>query len=168
MATQEIVLMSSDGQAVRIARGAATHGSVLLRDMLDDVPAAATTAVELAVPVVTGAILQHCADFMAYRFSNPKAARELERPLTAKVSTLLDEKDKERLLSWDEATVIAIVKAASFLNATDLLDLASAQVASLMMDKSIEEIRVMLGMENDFTPEEEAQLRAEYGLELMS
>ncbi len=164
--SQDVVLKGSDGKPVRLSRAAASTGSILLRDMLDDVPMG-TNDIELTIPIVTETILQHCADFMTYRLTNPKSAREFERPLRDKVINLVDEKDKQRLLSWDEATTILIVKAASFLNAPELLDLAAAQVASLMMEKTVEEIRVMLGVENDFTPEEEAQLRKEYGLELM-
>ena len=156
--------MGSDGESVRLTRAAAANSSILLRDMLDDVPAG-TNDIELSIPVVPSTILAHCAEYFTYRLGNNKT-REIERPLRDKLINLVDEQDKVRLMKWNEQTTIHILKAASFLNAPDLMDLASAQIASLMMEKSIEEIRVMLGVENDFTPEEEAQLRKEHGLEM--
>ena len=164
MPQQDVVLVGNDGQSARLSRAAVANASIVLRDMLDDVPAGSND-IELNIPVVPGAILSHCAEYFSYRLGNSKT-REIERPLRDKLINLVDEQDKARLLKWDEQTTIAVLKAASFLNAPDLMDLASAQVASLMMEKSIEEIRVMLGVENDFTPEEEAQLRKEHGLEL--
>ena len=156
--------MGSDGESVRLTRAAAANSSILLRDMLDDVPAG-TNDIELSIPVVPSTILAHCAEYFTYRLGNNQT-REIERPLRDKLINLVDEQDKVRLMKWNEQTTIHILKAASFLNAPDLMDLASAQIASLMMEKSIEEIRVMLGVENDFTPEEEAQLRKEHGLEM--
>jgi S-phase kinase-associated protein 1 len=42
-----------------------------------------------------------------------------------------------------------------------LLDLCCARIASFIKDKSPEEIRSNLDIVNDFTPEEENQVRAE-------
>lgn len=41
------------------------------------------------------------------------------------------------------------------------MDLTCAKVASMIKGKSPEEIRRTFGIENDFTPEEEAQIREE-------
>ena len=43
-----------------------------------------------------------------------------------------------------------------------LLDLCCAKIASMIKGKSPEEIRETFGIENDFTPEEEARLREEH------
>jgi len=40
-----------------------------------------------------------------------------------------------------------------------LLDLASAKVASMIKGKKVEEIRAIFNIKNDFTPEEEAQVK---------
>ena len=42
-----------------------------------------------------------------------------------------------------------------------MLDLSCAKVASLIKNKSIQEIRKFFSIENDFTPEEEAQIMEE-------
>lgn len=51
--------------------------------------------------------------------------------------------------------------AANYLDIRPLLDLCCARIASFIKGKSPEEIRKNLNIEMDFTPEEEAQIRAE-------
>ena len=61
----------------------------------------------------------------------------------------------------DQALLFDIVLAANYLDIKPLLKLGSAKIASLIKGKSIEEIRQFFQMENDFTPEEEANIREE-------
>mmetsp|Transcript_6882 Transcript_6882/g.874 ORF Transcript_6882/g.874 Transcript_6882/m.874 type:complete len:84 (+) Transcript_6882:248-499(+) len=70
--------------------------------------------------------------------------------------------------SWDSAFVdieqevlFELILAANYLDIKPLLDLTCAKVASMIKGKSPEEIRRTFGIENDFTPEEEAQIREE-------
>lgn len=51
--------------------------------------------------------------------------------------------------------------AANYLDIKPLLDLCCAKIASMIKNKTPEEIRVNLDIVNDFSPEEEAQLRQE-------
>lgn len=51
--------------------------------------------------------------------------------------------------------------AANFLDIEGLINLSCAKVASYIRGRSVEEIRELFGIENDFTPEEEAQIREE-------
>ena len=46
--------------------------------------------------------------------------------------------------------------AANYLDIKSLLELACARVASMIKNKSVQEIRTFFNIENDFTPEEEA------------
>ena len=57
--------------------------------------------------------------------------------------------------------LIDLVVASNFLDIEGLLNLGCAKIASLIKGKNVEEIRDMFGIENDFTPEEEAQIREE-------
>ena len=57
--------------------------------------------------------------------------------------------------------LIDVVVASNFLDIDPLIELSCAKLASLIKGKSAEEIRKKFGIENDFTPEEEAQIREE-------
>ncbi|CAN1226650.1 SKP1-like protein 1A [Linum perenne] len=75
----------------------------------------------------------------------------------------------------DQATLFDLILAANYLNIKDLLDLTSANylnikdlldltcqtVADMIKGKSPEEIRKIFNIKNDFTPEEEEEVRRE-------
>ena len=56
--------------------------------------------------------------------------------------------------SLDRVTLFEVVLAANYLNTNYLLDTACATIADLIKDKTPQQIRDMLGIEDDFTPEE--------------
>ena len=145
-----------------VGRDVAVQGSLLLRDLLDDEPTTAET-IEIPLELIDAPTLQRCVEHMNYRFNN--RMRPLSKPLKGPLGSLLDQQDQNFTASWDEETTILTVKAACFLNDIELKDLASAKLAQFLIDKSIEEIRMMLGVEGDFTEEEEVALRKEHGLQ---
>jgi S-phase kinase-associated protein 1 len=63
--------------------------------------------------------------------------------------------------SMDKDEFYHLTLAANYLDIKPLLDLCCANIASMIKGKTPEEIRVNLDIVNDFTPEEEAQIRAE-------
>ncbi|RID56995.1 hypothetical protein BRARA_F00402 [Brassica rapa] len=75
---------------------------------------------------------------------------------------------KEELKAWDaefmktdQSTLFNLILAANFLNIKNLLDLGCQTVADMITGKTPEEIRTVLNIENDFTPEEEKEIRKE-------
>jgi len=54
-----------------------------------------------------------------------------------------------------------IILAAHFMEITPLVDLGCKTVANMIKGKSAEEIRKVFNIQNDFTPEEEEQIRRE-------
>ena len=57
----------------------------------------------------------------------------------------------------DNDHVQDLILAANYLDIKSLLDLSIAKMASIIRDLSIPQFRVILGIVNDFTPEEEAE-----------
>jgi S-phase kinase-associated protein 1 len=55
--------------------------------------------------------------------------------------------------------LLALVVAANFLDVKPLLDTACQEVADRIKGKSPEDIRKLFGLENTYTPEEEAKVR---------
>merc|ERR1712232_1133214 len=96
-------------------------------------------------------------------------ADPIEKPLKTKIEDVISEWDKAFLFTdlvknHDEKQhelLIDVIMAANFLNIKDLLDLTCATVASMIKGKTPEQIRTTFNIVNDFTPEEEAQIREE-------
>ncbi|RZC90749.1 hypothetical protein C5167_028583 [Papaver somniferum] len=68
--------------------------------------------------------------------------------------------DKE-LVNVDQETLFHLLMAANYLNIKNLLDLTCETVASMIRGKTQQEIRDTFGIKNDFTPEEEEEVRKE-------
>ncbi|KAM0826762.1 hypothetical protein ACQ4PT_068660 [Festuca glaucescens] len=76
--------------------------------------------------------------------------------------------EKEDLKSFDDGfvkvdqpTLFDIILAANYLDIKQLMELSCQTVADSIKGKSVEEIRTLFNIENDFTPEEEAEIRKE-------
>uniref|UniRef100_A0A804NLQ9 SKP1-like protein n=1 Tax=Zea mays TaxID=4577 RepID=A0A804NLQ9_MAIZE len=74
----------------------------------------------------------------------------------------------EDLKNWDadfvkvdQATLFDLILAANYLNIKGLLDLTCQTVADMIKGKTPEEIRKTFNIKNDFTPEEEEEIRRE-------
>ena len=61
----------------------------------------------------------------------------------------------------DQGTLFELIKAANYLDIKGLLDVTCKKVAGMIKDLPIEVVRKMFNITNDFTPEEEAQIRRE-------
>ncbi|CAI0553859.1 unnamed protein product [Linum tenue] len=67
----------------------------------------------------------------------------------------------EDFVKVDQNTLFDLILAANYLNIKDLLDLTCQTVANMMKGKTPEEIRAIFNIKNDFTPEEEEEVRRE-------
>merc|ERR1719384_2673965 len=61
----------------------------------------------------------------------------------------------------EQEVLFELILAANYLDIKSLLDLTCAKVTSMNKGKNTEEIRKQFNIVNDFTPEEEAQVREE-------
>ncbi|URE41471.1 SKP1-like protein [Musa troglodytarum] len=76
--------------------------------------------------------------------------------------------DDEDLKAWDaefvkvdQTTLFDLILAANYLNIKSLLDLTCQTVADMIKGKTPEDIRKTFNIKNDFTPEEEEEIRRE-------
>ena len=89
------------------------------------------------------------------------AAPEIEKPLRSQNLSDVTTPWYAEFVNLDQEILFELILAANYLDIKPLLELACAKVASLIKNRSIPEIRKFFNIENDFTPEEEAQIMEE-------
>lgn len=89
-----------------------------------------------------------------------KAGVEDESMLPNEERTALEKWDKEYAVV-DQQRLFELILAANYLNIKPLLDLTCQTVANMIKGKTPEDIRSTFNIENDFTPEEEEEVRRE-------
>jgi len=113
---------------------------------------------QIPLPNVTGKILQKVIDYCKFHLEHPTPPSEEKK----------DEKRTDDIIPWDQtfcnvdqATLFELILAANYLDIKPLLDLTCKTVANMIKGKTPEEIRKTFNIKNDFTPEEEEQVRKE-------
>jgi S-phase kinase-associated protein 1 len=154
MSATTIKLQSFDEQEFEVERSIAEM-SVTVKNMLDDIPEGDNT---IPLPNVTGKILAKVVEYCKYHKDHPTPAAEEKK----------DEKRTDDIIPWDQnfcqvdqATLFELILAANYLDIKPLLDLTCKTVANMIKGKTPEEIRKTFNIKNDFTPEEEEQVRRE-------
>lgn len=94
-------------------------------------------------------------------FYRDNAAPEIEKPLRSHNLSDVTTPWYAEFVNLDQEVLFEMILAANYLDIKPLLELACAKVASLIKNRSIPEIRKFFNIENDFTPEEEAQIMEE-------
>jgi len=149
-----ITLVSSDGDKFQLSEKAARR-SQLIKGIIDDYP----DDPEVPLHNVKSQILKLIITYLEYyKDSDP---REIERPLPSNnFNECVDSWDYQ-FIDLELDLIFEIILAANYMDIKPLMELASSKVASIIKGKSPEEIRKTFNIQNDFTPEEEAQIREE-------
>lgn len=138
---------------------------------------------EIPLTEVTTEVLTKIVEYMNYHVEH--TPREIEKPIiSTRMTDFVDEWDAKFIdvsqqMLFDLLLVRCVVEcmwkncktvsnftcismqAANYLDLKSLLDLACAKVATLIKGKTPEQIREQFNITNDFTPEEEQQVREE-------
>ena len=149
-----ITLVSSDGEKMQISAKAAQR-SQLVKGIIEDYPDDA----EVPLNNVKSGILKKIKEYLEhYQDSDPK---EIERPLASQNYQDCVEAWDYEFINVDLDLIFEIILAANYMDIKPLLELASSKIASIIKGKTPEEIRKTFNIQNDFTPEEEQQIRDE-------
>ncbi|KAJ3691260.1 hypothetical protein LUZ61_020424 [Rhynchospora tenuis] len=180
MATKKITLKSSDGEEF-IVDEKVTKKSQTIRHVIED------TSAENGIPLpkVTSEILSMVIEYCEKHVEAERAAAACSATITADeewdkdfiqvdqdtLSRLIEDFGKvkkwelemweEEFVKVDQATLFDLILAANYLNIKGLLDLTCQTVADMIKGKTPEEIRKTFNIKNDFTPEEEEEVRRE-------
>ncbi|KAI8807336.1 Skp1 family, dimerization domain-containing protein [Cladochytrium replicatum] len=154
--SKTVRLTSSDGQDFNVVSEIANQ-SVLIKNMLEDIGDNADDN-PIPLPNVSASILQKVIDYATYHKDDPPMpADEDSKP---KSSDDIEDWDRE-FMNVDQGTLFELILAANYLDMKALLDLGCKTVANMIKGKTVEEIRKIFNIVNDFTPEEEEQIRKE-------
>ncbi|GAB2303640.1 SKP1-like protein 1A [Dionaea muscipula] len=151
MSTEErriVVLRSSDEEIFEVDIDVASESQTIKHSIEDD-----DSGRVIPVPNVDGHTLAKVIEYCKKHVETPKS----------------DDRDaQDALRAWDteymkidQNTLFELILAANYLNIKGLLDLTCQTVADMIKGKSPEEIRAMFNIKNDFTPQEEEDIRKE-------
>jgi len=154
---QTVTLTASDGVDMTIDRQVAMR-SILIKNLLDDLPAEATTE-PIPVPNVNESVLKKVMEWCEHHKNDPVSSTDDDSD-SRKKSTDIEEWDV-KYMQVDQEMLFEIILAANYLDIKALLDVGCKTVADMIKGKSPEEIRKTFNIQNDFTPEEEDQIRRE-------
>lgn len=151
----KIRLMSSDQATISVDKEVAER-SVLIKNMLEDVG-----EVDEAIPIpnVNEAVLRKVIEWCEHHKCDSPTTNEEEAD-SRKRSTDIEEWD-QKFMQVDQEMLFEIILAANYLDIKPLLDVGCKTVANMIKGKSPDEIRKTFNIQNDFTPEEEEQIRRE-------
>ncbi|KAJ8762128.1 hypothetical protein K2173_007278 [Erythroxylum novogranatense] len=150
--TRKITLKSSDGETFEVDEAVALESQTIKHMIEDD---CADNGIPL--PNVTSKILSKVIEYCKKHVETPKSD---DRSSSSSVDDELKAWDAE-FVKVDQATLFDLILAANYLNIKSLLDLTCQTVADMIKGKTPEEIRKTFNIKNDFTPEEEDEVRRE-------
>ncbi|KAF7019604.1 hypothetical protein CFC21_032764 [Triticum aestivum] len=148
-----ITLKSSDGEEFQVEEAVAME-SQTIRHMIEDDCADNGIPLPNVDSKILSKIIEYCKKHVQANASSSTS--------TAAAAPTEDLKSFDAdFVKVDQATLFDLILAANYLNIKGLLDLTCQTVADMIKGKTPEEIRKTFDIKNDFTPEEEAEIRRE-------
>ncbi|KFY32035.1 hypothetical protein V493_00573 [Pseudogymnoascus sp. VKM F-4281 (FW-2241)] len=151
-----ITLVSNDGVPIVVKRQVAER-SMLIVNMMEDLGEGA--GAEVPIPNVNESVLKKVIEWCEHHKDDPPASADDDSD-TRKKTTDIEEWD-QKFMQVDQEMLFEIILASNYLDIKPLLDVGCKTVANMIKGKSPEEIRKTFNITNDFTPEEEDQIRRE-------
>ena len=152
-----IRLQSSDSETFEIDVEIA-KASMTIKTMLEDLGMDEDDDEPIPLPNVNAAILRKVIQWATHHKDDPPPPEDDENK--EKRTDDIETWDQE-FLKVDQGTLFELILAANYLDIKGLLDVCCKTVANMIKGKTPEEIRKAFNIKNDFTPEEEEQVRKE-------
>ncbi|KAL6179016.1 hypothetical protein ACLB2K_050532 [Fragaria x ananassa] len=146
-----LTLKSEDEEVFEIEEAVAVQSQTIKHMVEDD---CADNAIPL--PNVKGPILAKVIEYLKKHVADAEDNNESKK----EDAESLKEFDEE-FVKVDQSVLFDLILAANYLNIKELLDLTCQAVADMIKGKTPEQIRETFNIKNDFTPEEEEEVRRE-------
>ncbi|KAK3692212.1 Skp1 family, dimerization domain-containing protein [Podospora appendiculata] len=154
----KVTLESNDNVRLQIDRAVAER-SMLIKNLMEDLGDDAVADSAIPIPNVNEQVLRKVIEWCEKHKGDPVQSAEEEND-NRKKTTEIDEWD-QKFMQVDQELLFEIILAANYLDIKALLDVGCKTVANMIKGKSPEEIRKTFNITNDFTAEEEEQIRRE-------
>ncbi|CAB9514571.1 phase kinase-associated protein 1 [Seminavis robusta] len=152
-----VKLISAEGDASPVPLAVAKM-SELVKSMMDE-DAEEEDIKEIPLPNVKSQVLHKVIEFCEHHLQEPM--NEIEKPLKSNAMSDVVQKWYAEFVDIEQVLLFELILAANYMDIKPLLDLTCATVASMIKGKTPEDIRTTFNITNDFSPEEEAQVREE-------
>jgi len=153
---RKIKLISKEGDAYEVP-GAVAKMSELVKNMMED--DCDDDIAEIPLPNVKATVLKKVIEFSTHHLTEPM--NEIEKPLKSAIMAEVVQTWYAEYVNVEQVLLFELILAANYMDIKPLLDLTCATVASMIKGQTPEEIRRIFNISNDFSPEEEAQVREE-------
>ncbi|KAF2457191.1 E3 ubiquitin ligase complex SCF subunit sconC [Lineolata rhizophorae] len=154
--SQMVTLTTSDNVDIQVERAVAER-SILIKNLLEDLGGESGEAIP--IPNVNESVMKKVLEWCEQHKKDPPATADDDSD-SRKKSTDIDDWD-QKFMQVDQEMLFEIILAANYLDIKALLDVGCKTVANMIKGKSPDEIRKTFNIQNDFTPEEEDQIRRE-------
>lgn len=153
MADEEFITLSSqEGTNFRVLKKIALI-SITIKNLVEDIGEADT----IPLPNVSENTLKKVIEYCTWHYENPSPVNEDGTPGEHKEAEEFD----QEFIKMENAPLFELILAANYMDIKALLDLSCKTVANMLKGKTVEEIRTIFGIVNDFTPDEEEAVRKE-------
>ncbi|KAK4106372.1 E3 ubiquitin ligase SCF complex, Skp subunit [Parathielavia hyrcaniae] len=156
--TQKVTLTSNENTTIEVDRVVAER-SMLIKNLIEDLGDEAVVSSPIPIPNVNDPVLRKVVEWCEHHRNDATQSADDEND-SRKKTTDIDEWD-QKFMQVDQEMLFEIILAANYLDIKALLDVGCKTVANMIKGKSPEEIRKTFNITNDFTPEEEEQIRRE-------
>jgi len=157
MSEAKLTLVSNDGVSI-VADRVVAERSMLIKNMLEDL-GDEVAATPVPIPNVNEQVLKKVLEWCEHHRNDPVTTQDDDSD-SRKKTTDIEEWD-QKFMQVDQEMLFEIILASNYLDIKPLLDVGCKTVANMIKGKSPEEIRKTFNITNDFTPEEEEQIRRE-------
>jgi len=155
--SEEITLVTKDGEHVK-TKPEFANLSGLIKNVLDD----SGPNEEIPLDIVTKPMLEKILEYAIHHEFQSGASPKKPIPSNEIADAVEDSWDAEFIKSMSQDEVINLILACNYLDIKSLLELGLAFIACNFKGKSVEQIASEYGIEQDFTPEVEEELKKEF------
>jgi len=153
-----VKLVSKEGDVYEVPISVAKM-STLVATTIDDDAEEDDEIREIPLPNVRDAVLTKVIEYCTHY--KEETMTPIQTPLKSSKIEDLVQPWYASFVKVEQVLLFELVTAANFMDIKPLLDLTCLAVAILIKGKKASELRTMFNISNDFSPEEEAQVREE-------